>query len=225
MVDAGRRAVNMGGSTGFTYFRPPLSTTEPNAEARDIRVVANVIHGATTPFAFVGCVDCLAAHNTVVDPESWLLRILQETTSSGEYTFLECQNNSVVNNLFLFDWDALSTYVNIGPNTQPETFTFAHNLWYAHDEPARSQPDLPVEETGAVVGEDPRLVDPDGGDYRLLPDSPAIGAGRALPEVAFDFEGARYSSPPSIGAFEGRPPEWMVYVPLVARGWDLTTPG
>jgi hypothetical protein len=177
MVDAGRRAVNMGGSTGFTYFRPPLSTTEPNVEARDIRVVGNVIRGAHTPFAFVGCVDCLAAHNTVVDPQRWLLRILQETTSEGNYVFLECQNNAVVNNLFFFDCDALSTYVNIGPNTRPETFTFSHNLWYAHDDPARSEPDLPVEETGGVVGQDPLLVDREGGDVHVLPGSPAIDAG------------------------------------------------
>ncbi len=223
MVDAGRRAVNMGGSTGFTYFRPPLSTTEPNAEARDIRVVANVIHGAYTPFAFVGCVDCLAAHNTVVDPESWLLRILQETTSSGDYAFLACQDNAVVNNVFFFDREALSTYVNTGPNTLPGTFTFSHNLWYAHDDPSRSQPDLPVEETGVVVGEDPRLVDPAAEDYHLRADSPAIGAGAALPNVAYDFDGRRYSSPPSIGAFEGDPPDQMVYLPLLTRDGTETT--
>ena len=43
MTDAGQRAVNMGGSTGAAYFRPPLSRDAPNAEARDIRVVANLI--------------------------------------------------------------------------------------------------------------------------------------------------------------------------------------
>jgi hypothetical protein len=217
MVHAGQRAVNIGGSTDFTYFRPPLSATDPNAEARDIRVVSNVIHGAVTPFAFVGCVGCLAAHNTVVDPESWLLRILQETTSSGSYAFLACQDNAVVNNLFFFDRRALRTYVNIGPNTLPGTFTFSHNLWYAHDEPTQSEPALPVEEIGAVVAEDPLMVDPSAGGYHLQANSPAIGAGTSLDEVVYDFDGRRYNQPPSIGAFAADPLDQPVYLPLVLR--------
>jgi hypothetical protein len=215
----GQRAVNMGGSTGFTYFRPPLSTTEPNAEARDIRVVANVIRGSVAPLAFVGCVDCLAAHNTIVDPENWLLRILQETTSTGEYTFLECQNNAVINNLFYFDRSALSAYatINIGPNTQEETFTFANNLWYAHDDPAQSAPNLPVTETGGIVGQNPRLVHPAGENYRLQAGSPATGAGQALSGVVYDFDGRSYQTPPSIGAFEYHPLDRRLYLPLVLR--------
>ena len=139
MLDAGYRAVNIGGSTGYAYFRPPLSTSQPNFEARDIRVIANVIEGGETPFAFVGAVDSLAANNTIIDPENWLLRILQETVSDGTYAFLPSGNNTVVNNLFYFDRGNLSTYVNIGPNTAPGTFTFSNNLWYAHDDPAQSQ--------------------------------------------------------------------------------------
>ncbi|MFP4343669.1 MAG: hypothetical protein ACLFU8_03145 [Anaerolineales bacterium] len=213
----GQRAVNMGGSTGFTYFRPPLSTTEPNVEARDIRVVANVIRGSVAPLAFVGCVDCLAAHNTIVDPENWLLRILQETTSTGEHTFLECQNNAVINNLFYFDRSALSTYVNIGPDTLPETFIFANNLWYAHDDPAQSEPNLPVAETDGIVGQNPQLVDPAGENYHLQTGSPATGAGQALPAVRYDFDGVRYRVVPSIGAFENGPPDRFLYLPLLVR--------
>jgi hypothetical protein len=217
--DPGQRGVNMGGSTGFTYFRPPLSTTEPNAEARDIRVVANVFRGGVTPLAFVGCVDCLAAHNTIIDPETWLLRILQETTTSGDYEFLECRDNAVVNNLFAFDRGELSTYINIGPDTQPETFTFAHNLWYARDDPSQSAPTLPVAETNAVVGRDPHFVDAAGGNYHLQLTSPAIGAGRALADVTHDYDGARYGTPPSIGAFEGDAPALnpRLYLPLVTK--------
>ena len=215
--DAGQRGVNLGGSTGFDFFRPPLSTTQPNAEARDIRVVANVFEGGVTPVAFVGCVDCIAAHNTLIDPETWLLRILQETTTSGDYVFLACRNNTVVNNLFYFDRSRLSTYVNIGPGTQPATFTFDSNLWYAHHDPAQSAPTLPVTETNGLVGQDPRLLDPFDRDYHLQPDSPAIGAGRTLPDVRHDFDGVRYGAPPSIGAFEADPPGLMVYLPLITK--------
>ena len=53
-ADAGQRGINIGGSTGFAYFRPPLSSEAPNAEARNIRVIANSFGSAVTPFAFVG---------------------------------------------------------------------------------------------------------------------------------------------------------------------------
>lgn len=62
----GARAINLGGSTDLNLFRPSLSTSAPNAEARRIRVFANAITNLAadaTPFAFVGCVDCIAAYN------------------------------------------------------------------------------------------------------------------------------------------------------------------
>lgn len=202
IVAGGQRALNIGGSTGFSFFRPPLSLSTPNAEARDIRVIANVIEGSVVPLAFVGAVDSLAAHNTMVAPTNWLLRILQETTTSGGYTFLPCGNNTVANNLFYFDRSDLSTWVNVGPGTDPTSFTFTHDLWYAYDDPAQSQPNLPVPETGGVVGQDPLLRSVAGHDYRLLAGSPAAGAGLTLPAAPVDFTGAHYSAPPSIGAFE-----------------------
>jgi hypothetical protein len=204
MLDSGQRGVNMGGSTGFTFFRPPLSSTSANAEARRISVIANVIKGGITPFAFVGCVDCIAANNTIVDPENWLLRILQETTTGGGYTFLPVSNGEVINNLFYFSRSAISTYVNIGPDTEPSSFTFANNLWYAHDNPAQSTPTLPVSETDGVSGLDPGFADP-AGDYTIGPQSPAAGQGKPLSSVVGDMDGNCYADPPSIGAYEGQP--------------------
>jgi hypothetical protein len=219
MLNAGYRAVNIGGSTGYEYFRPPLSTSQPNFEARDIRVIANVIEGGETPFAFVGAVDSLAANNTIIDPENWLLRILQETVSDGTYEFLPSGNNTVLNNLFYFDRGSLSTYINIGPNTAPETFTFSNNLWYAHDDPALSQPTLPVTETDGVVGQAPMFQDPAGGDYRLQSGSPAVGQGTPVDGVVEDYDGRAYNVPPSIGAFEGGWPGFSqhLYLPWVGR--------
>ena len=219
MLNAGYRAVNIGGSTGYEYFRPPLSTSQPNFEARDIRVIANVIEGSETPFAFVGAVDSLAANNTIIDPDNWLLRILQETVSDGTYEFLPSGNNTLVNNLFYFDRGNLSTYVNIGPNTAPETFTFLNNLWYAHDDPAQSQPTLPIIETGGVVGDDPLFRNPAGGDYHLQSDSPAIARGASVADVVDDYDGLAYNIPPSIGAFEGSQLNviYHLYLPLVGR--------
>ncbi|PCC66946.1 Right handed beta helix region [Nannocystis exedens] len=203
MIDCGQRAVNMGGSTGFEFFRPPLTMNGDNAEARNIRVVSNVIEGGETPLAFVGCVDCLAANNTIIRPQQWLLRILQETVSDPQFTFAPASNGRFINNLVVFDRAAISTYVNIGGNTAPETFTFTTNLWYAADAPDQSSPagDLPVVETGAIAGEDPLLVDL-AADFRLTPASPAVGSGTPLPEVAADRDYRCWKDPPSRGAYE-----------------------
>lgn len=204
MLEAGERAVNMGGSTGFEFFRPPLTMPGPNAEATNIRVIANLIVGGQAALAFVGCVDCLAANNTIVRPHNWILRILQETVDADGYTFLPAGGGVFRNNLVVFDRGDLSTYVNIGGGTDPASFTFANNLWFAADDPAQSDPagDLPTPESGGVVGQDPQLTDLDGGDHSLLAGSPAIQAGLAPAALARDLAGTCYADPPSLGAHE-----------------------
>jgi hypothetical protein len=202
-VDAGERTINMGGSTGFEFFRPPLGGGE-NYEARDIRVIANLIRGSNAPLAFVGCVECSAVHNTIVDPTNWVIRILQETVSTAEYTFSPARDGRFVNNIVYFARGELSTTVNVGPETAPETFEFANDLWYAHDVPEQSDPsgELPVPEVDGIYGEDPQLADPGADDYDVPPGSPAAGAGRSEPASAGgDLEGECYPRPPTIGAW------------------------
>ena len=201
--DAGSRALNMGGSTGFEFFRPPLTGGE-NVEARNIRAVANFIRGSMAPIAFVGCVECSAVHNTIVDPENWVIRILQETTSTAEYQFAPARDGRVVDNIVWYARGTISTTVNVGADTAPETFEFANNLWYAHDMPEGSDPagELPVQEVGGVYGQDPMFVDTGAGDYEVAPGSPAAGAGRSEPESAGgDYDGECYAEPPTIGAW------------------------
>lgn len=195
---AGERAVNMGGSTGFEYFRPPLDPNAENAEARDIRVIANVFVGSMSPVALVGCTGCLVANNTMIDPEHWVLRVLQETESTDGYGFAPSGNNRVIGNLVVFSRALVGTVVNVGPGTAPETFEFGHNLWYAADAPQQSDPALPVAEQGGVVGVDPGLA----ADHSIASDSPAAGAGLELAELRGDHRGNCWGTPPSIGAFE-----------------------
>lgn len=198
MREGGARVVNLGGSTGFDFFRPPLDPTGENAEARDVRLLANVIEGGDTPWAFVGCVDCLVAQNTVVEPGVWLMRILQETTTGGGFTFAPARGGRVVNNLFVFRRARLRSDVNVGGGTAPETFGFEHNLWYALDAPDRSAPSLPTVERGGLSGRDPLL----GAEGRIPAESPAAGAGRAGAWAPGDLNGACWADPPAIGAFE-----------------------
>lgn len=199
IVSSGERGLNMGGSTGFDYFRPPVPDMAQPYEARDIRAVANVFEGAVTPMAFVGCVECLAANNTIVNPTNWLLRILQETTNLNGYDFLPASDCTFINNLVYFDRADLSTYVNVGSDTAPDTFTFTTNLWYAHDDPPASEPtNLPVTETGGIYGQDPAFTS----GWQIDSASPAAGAGTAVTGVVGDMNGTCYASPPSIGAYE-----------------------
>jgi hypothetical protein len=200
---AGERAVNLGGSTGFEFFRPGLSPSGLNFEARNIRATANLFHGGVSPIAFVGCVDCLVANNTLIDPERWVVRILQETTSTAEYAFMPSSGGRFVNNVVYYALGALSTHVNVGPDTDPESFEFSRNLWFAHDSAADSEPGaLPVAETDGIYAEDPALADPASGDFTIDATSPAAHAGVSLNGVVADASGACYADPPSIGADE-----------------------
>lgn len=202
IIDAGHRGINIGGSTGFEFFRPPLSEIEPNVEASNIRVFANFFQGCTSSVAFVGCVDSVVANNTIHDPGRWILRILQETTSADDFEFLPCGDNEFNNNIVYYNRGLLSTHVNIGPDTDPDSFTFAHNLWYAHDNPALSAPSLPGAVTGQIAGVDPLLAAPASGDYSITLASPAAtnGIGPAL--APRDFSGELFLNPPSRGALE-----------------------
>ncbi len=195
--DSGLRPVNMGGSTGFDFFRPPLDPAGENFEARDIRVVANVFVGGHSPMAFVGCVDCVATHNTIVNPENWVFRILQETPSTGTgFAFAQSRGGIVRNNLVILERSDVSVDVNIGADTDSASFVFENNLWYASDTPAASSPTLPGTVTGTVTA-DP-LLEP---DFRPGTGSAALGAGIPGADMGGDFEDACWASPPNIGAF------------------------
>jgi hypothetical protein len=166
-------------------------------------VIANVFRGSMAPIAYVGCVDCLVANNVIDTPENWVMRILQETVSTVEYEFLPASNGRFINNIVYFDGQ-VGVAVNVGPDTDPDSFTFANNLWFRYDNPGASDPPggLPVAEQGGIIGMDPMFIDAAGGDFHLDPQSPAVGAGSPLAELSGDYDGVCFGEPPSIGALE-----------------------
>ncbi len=177
---AGARAMQIGGSTGLQFFRPPLKPGGEHAEARNITVEGCTFIGSTAAVSFVGVDGATMCFNTIYRPKRWAIRILQETRAEG---FVPCRNGRFTDNLILFrtgEW--FEGGVNIGPATAPETFTFARNWWYAEDAPERSKPALPVPEREGVYGVNPRLRAPETGDLSVEAGSPArrVGA-HALP--------------------------------------------
>ena len=170
---AGQRAVNLGGSTGVPYFRPPLDQwpgTE-RYEAAELLVEGNTFIGSGAPICFVGVDGATVCFNTIVDPARWAIRILQETQQPG---FVPSRRGKFTDNLIVFRSDSwASGGVNIGGGTAPETFEFARNFWFCRDRPDRSKPTLPTAERDGIYGTDPQL----GSDFRPAPGSPARGRG------------------------------------------------
>ncbi len=181
--NAGGRAVNIGGSTGLQFFRPPLVPGQPHFEAGDIRVEGNTFIGGGAPVAFIGVDGAVVRFNTIYHPRRWALRILQENRSPG---FLPARNCLFTDNIVAFDArDWSEGGVNIGSGTAPQIFTFARNWWYCLNDPARSHPRLPVQEVAGIYGQPPLFRDPQRGDLRLQPNSPAAQVGAdALPIAA-----------------------------------------
>jgi hypothetical protein len=153
---AGGRGVNLGGSTGADYFRP----LKAPSEAKDLTVEDCYFTGIQAPVAFVGVDGAVVRNNTIEWPGRWALRILQENQSS-EVT--PCRKGSFTDNIIVYRSGELAEAVNIGPGTEPASFTFARNAWYCSDRPgdSRRRVRFPSPETGGVYGTDPKLA-PDG---------------------------------------------------------------
>jgi len=175
-VNAGQRAINIGGSTGKAFFRPP----SPGYEAKRIAAIGNTFVGSRAPLAFVGSDECLAAFNTIYRPTAFILRILQE--SRGE-DFVPSRNGAFRRNIVVWRYRDIAEMVNIGPHTAPATFRFEGNWWYCEDRPERSQPVLPAPDRGAVVGRDPDLAVKDG----VVTTRRELDYGAAAPGAAREF--------------------------------------
>lgn len=199
--DIAQRAINIGGSTGLEFFRPPLTDPIVNAfEAANIEVFSNLFIGSWSPIAYVGCINCVVRNNTFYQPQNWAIRILQETTVPG---FLPCSDNEFSNNIVFLANDI--TEVNIGPNTSPATFEFSNNLWFN----AANNfwlPVLPVNDENQIIA-DPMFADAEAEEFALLEQSPAIAMGYPFDNPDTDFELYLFSNPPAIGAFEWQIPE------------------
>ena len=146
---AGERPLNIGGSTGLAYFRPQGA----KFEAARISVRDNVIEASPCAAAFVGVDGAEFTGNTILFPEKWIFRILQETVEPG---FVQCRNVLISSNRIVFRRSQVQVEINIGPNTAADSFRFAQNQWFAEDRPKESRPTLPSAEKDGIHDGDPR---------------------------------------------------------------------
>ena len=194
MIDAGQRAVNIGGSTGMAYFRPP----DAKYEAKQITVEGCTFVGSMASVAFVGVDGAVVRYNTIVRPGRWVMRILQETTAEG---FPPCRDGVFERNLIVYDGREVREAVNIGPNTSPESFRYRENLWFRTDRPEASRPRLPSDEAGGLYGIDPRL--PDVADFvKTAGATPAAPAGD-MPKIG---SAAQTATTPTVATLVPREP-------------------
>ena len=181
--NAGGRSVNIGGSTGAPYFRPPLEEGKEHCEARKSasrgirssaaepprRSSASMAPSSgSTPFTAPADGRCGSCRRTRRQGSC------RRATASSQTTSLPSIRNSGPRAASMS-----------APATAPRTFTFARNFWFCLDVPARSRPTLPVEETagsywGSYWGQGakcvisyypsrvaPRLSPKIGGPYRV----------------------------------------------------------
>ena len=162
--NAGQRAVNIGGSTGLQFFRSDTL----DYEAKDIEVAGNHFVGGINPVTYVTSVDCNVHHNTIIHPEKWVIRVLQEMPVDR---FQPCNNGVFEANLIVFDKRVID-FVNVSPNTKPETFTFNGNAWFSSD--GNRVPILPVQETNGIYNVNPMLESAETPEIKILSNDPRL---------------------------------------------------
>jgi hypothetical protein len=195
-IEVTARSVNLGGHTGDAYFRPP----DAIYEAARIQVLSNIFYrSGDTAIAFTGCVACLAAHNTIIDPQGHVVRLLEEHPDraigrGGWFT----------NNLVAFKAKDVQGLISAGPNSRPAAFNFGENLWFPRDNSTSISPEETLSLSlmpPALWGIDPQFKSPAVGDYRLVASIHGVGPGSATTRSSLpDFAGVPYGLPPTVGA-------------------------
>jgi hypothetical protein len=190
-INGGQRAINIGGSTGLQFFRP----LDAKYESKSITVLSNIFVGSDAPIAFVGTIESKVFNNTLINPNRWAVRILQENTSEG---FATCSNNEFINNIVVFNNNLREGGTNIGGNTLPATFIYSNNLWFNSDNPNWNSLNNNLTHINTILAKiNPIKIE----DYHLQVKSEAIG--RGLDRSGYlDFYGKQFLKPTSIGAVE-----------------------
>jgi hypothetical protein len=206
----------LGQSTDLQWFD---TTANPDLYENIDGIVRNCIV-VNTHFAGIGMWGALRPqvyNNTVLNAaqlgQAGVYFFYGEHWPGGVDTVRPCMDPTVINNIVVVSVSSKTPNVYLQPNSVHGKLTMSNNryqrvggaalFWDLNDYPngAIFKGNLPewqahiFGETGSSDG-DPDL----DGSYRLLPGSPCIGAGLALPQVTSDFFGQPRIIPYDIGA-------------------------
>jgi hypothetical protein len=194
---AGGRGLNLGGSTGLPYFRPGVG----DYEAARLVVAGNRFYGGQAPVAWPTASHNRVVQNTIVLPEKWIGRILQETR---DLRFRPSHDGVFEKNVVVFDGRVgRPEFINVGGGTAAETWKFIGNAWF--DTEGNRRPDLPGTETGGVHQVNPKLVDAGKPTMRITSDDARLGGVGARAWKRLDAEAwTDGEKRPAAGSVSGR---------------------
>ncbi|KPK84769.1 MAG: hypothetical protein AMJ81_04860, partial [Phycisphaerae bacterium SM23_33] len=118
--DGSSRAQKFGGSGGSSGW-----------EAYDLVAMGNTFHLGEAAVSYESSTNCTFAYNTLVDPEKWVMRIL-DAGGPYEAAFSHFDRNLVKYGAFYQPGGGIQ---NISSGTRPETFTYDENYWYDSTHP------------------------------------------------------------------------------------------
>jgi len=163
-LNAGERVVCIGGLTGAASFRPRGAPYE----AKGVVVAGNRFVGGEAQLAWITSLRSHVHHNIFYQPQRWVLRILQESTSRR---FQPCQDGIFEDNLIVAG-AKLREVVNVGRGTAPQTFRFRRNAWSLAA--ARERPELPAAEEQGIYNVVAHLELPGTHGMRITSDEPRL---------------------------------------------------
>jgi len=146
------RAIQAGGSTDAEFFR--FAEGDKDYEADGITIEGNVIIGGGAAISWVNIDGGVVHHNLVQGPSPWVMRILNENEGND---IVDTRNGAFHDNEIAFATGGdFNRAVNVGNETEPETFQFTRNRWLntADPTPDGSKPQLPAAESDGVYGEE-----------------------------------------------------------------------
>ena len=197
-IGSAGKGVWIGGDSSLSQFRPPLTATTGNTEARDIRVFDNVFIDVVAAITCSNCGSSLVAHNLFRDVDDTVFVLHQPYTTLGAFQFAPAGGVKLINNAIEGDSDA-DAFLDNGAGTASKSCSFSHNMWHRSGGGTWTL-SLPTAETMGIYGTQSGYTA--AGRLCAAASSPAARAATPLPEVPGTLQGQCRPSPPSIGPSE-----------------------
>lgn len=192
-LDGSSRALQFGGCSN-----------DLNWEGWDMVAMGNVIDRGEAATAFVSATRCTFAYNTIVDPETYVIRVLNEDASPHNPAYFTANNTWRRN---LIRWS--SNLLNQGSDTRPDTFTWDNSYWYRPGSPGYV-PTLPGDTTPEAGGVNPQI---DAATYYPRY-KPAQEYGAFAPAMEAEFESYTVDKSPT-------EPGWFKWAWAKAKQFEL----